>query len=109
MKTELNEILKNIRDSIESYDDQGIFSQDDLRESLKTLDCNLFYLASHRVKAYEEWLSVYFKYKDTTSNAEAEKLADKEVPELYKFRKIDSAARKISDGLRSQISSNNKE
>lgn len=105
---QLEEILSNIRASIDTY--EGMFLEDykKLSEILRILTANLFYLESHRINAYKKWHDVYFNCKETT-NAAKERIADKKVQELYMIRRTMHAAYKIVDGLRSQISIYKKE
>jgi hypothetical protein len=76
---------------------------------LRSLTTNLAQLETYRADYYDKWLDVYFKQKKGTTNAAAEKIADREVSELHKIRKIMRGGYKVCDAIRSTISIYKKE
>ena len=99
---ELNEILDNINNAVDKYNELPLFEVKELAEILRELVSNLFYLEKHRIRAYNEWHEVYFTCKQTT-NAGKEKWADNQIQDLYMIRRLMTSAYKIVEAIRSQI------
>jgi len=97
------EILKNIADGVDEYNAVDLSDLKAMSEILRKLNANLFYLTTYRVKAKQDWLSTYYNSKGKT-NAAKEREADKDVIELYQYRYIMDAAKRIVNGLPSQMS-----
>lgn len=107
MTTE-EEILSNIGEAVESYSHAPLSDYHTLSEILRLLTANLFYLEKYRTEAYARWHSVYINSSGTSNAARAQE-ADREVLELYQYRRLMTSAYKIVDALRSQISIAKKE
>jgi len=105
----LQEILSNINESVESYESLELINTNQQSEALRKLTSNLFFLEEHRVEAYENWLSTYYEMPKATSNAAKEKFCDNKVKELYMIRRIMTSGYKVADSLRSTISIYKKE
>ena len=99
----MEEILKNIDDAINDYNDLKLFNCNlQLSEILRKLNSNLFYLERHRLHYYKKWQSVYFQSKGSSDAAKTRE-SDNQVIELYQLRRLMTSAYKIVDGIRSQI------
>ena len=107
MKDEI-EILAEVARYIEMYQEMKLKLVSDQSNILRSLTTNLAQLETYRADYYDEWLDVYFKHKDL-SNAAREKLADKEVPQLHRIRKIMRGSYAVVNSIRSTISVNKKE
>ena len=104
---ELTQILQNINNCIDNYNDLPLEDYKRQSEILRDLTTNLFFLESHRVKSYEDWLRSY--YKNEGSNAAREKKADNEIKERYLIKRTMTSAYKVVDSIRSTISIYKKE
>ncbi|MCP4354351.1 MAG: hypothetical protein GY793_01720 [Proteobacteria bacterium] len=101
---ELEDILIDINRYIELYQNMKLKLVSDQTNILRSLTTNLAQLETYRADYYDLWLDVYFQQKGSVSNAAAEKIADKEVNELHKIRKIMRGGYKVCDSIRSTIS-----
>lgn len=106
--SDLDLILKNIRDAITDYELLELVDTKRQSECLRKLSCNLYYLEGERVNAYNKWLGVYYECNET-SNAAKEKRADSEVQELYLIRRVMTGGHNALQSLRSTISNYKKE
>lgn len=102
-KKQLQEILDNINDCIERYENMPLTGIREQSEVLRKLSCNLQYLEGERIKEHENWIEVYFTCKQP-SNAAREKWADNKVGELYMIRRIMTGGYKVLESIRSTIS-----
>lgn len=100
---ELGQILSDINLAIERFEVCKLSLVQDQSEILRDLSVQLHYLAAHKVKANEAWMSFYFNSKGK-SNAEKEREADFKCPELYKIRQMLSSGSKVLDSMRTSIS-----
>jgi len=103
----MNEILKEIRQAIDRYNSIPLENYKEMSEVLRTLTANLFYLEEHRYIAKKDWISVYFSQEGT--NASKERVAERDVGELYMLRHLMASAYRITDSIRSLISIYKKE
>lgn len=101
---ELQEILNNINEAVESYELLELVDTNKQSEALRKLTSNLFYLEEHRINAYNDWLTEYYEMPKGTSNAAKEKHCDNKIKELYMIRRIMTSGYKVADSLRSTIS-----
>ena len=99
----LNEILGEIDACIDRLDTLKLNLTHDRTEMLDKLSINYYHLTSHRTKFNEDWMSVYFNSK-ATSSAAKEREADMRVPELYITRHFMSSTKLVIDSLRTSIS-----
>ena len=105
----LQEILNNINEAVESYELLELVDTNKQSEALRKLTSNLFYLEEHRINAYNDWLTEYYEMPKGTSNAAKEKHCDSTIKELYMIRRIMTGGYRVCDALRSTISTNKKE
>ena len=97
------EILVNIADSVDAYNEVSLSDPKQLSEILRKISANIFYLTSYKVEARNKWHSVY-KNSEAKSNAGKTQEADGVVLELNYYRDIIKVAENISNALRSHIS-----
>jgi len=102
---ELEDILQDIQDTIEKYQNMKLKLVAEQSDYLRTLTTNLAQLEIYRADYYDEWLDVYFKNKNNgETNAASEKIADVKISELHTIRKIMRGGYKVCDAIRSTIS-----
>lgn len=102
---DLTEILTSISDNIDKLETLKLSFTQPRSEVLDSLSSDYFWLTEHRIKFNEDWMSVYFNSK-ATSSAAKEREADMRVPELYKIRHMMSSTKLVIDSLRTSISAN---
>ncbi len=105
---DLQEILSNINNSIDRYNNLPLIDYKELSEILRELTSNLFYLEGIRSDAKRDWNEIYLNSKETSVKGK-EREADMEVHELYMIRRVMTAGYRITDAIRSQISIYKKE
>lgn len=101
----MTEILDQINDANEKYENCKIGDTHTQSEILQKLSTALHSLTTHRIKAHEDWMSAYFNSKGSSAAAK-EKEADFKVPELYLLRQFMASGNKVLDSLRTSISAN---
>lgn len=99
----LNEILATIDSCTERYEVQKLHLPQDQAEIARDLSTALYWLTHHKVKAHNEWMSVYFNSKGKSDVAKT-KEADFRVPDLYLIRNFMASGNKCLEVLRSTIS-----
>ena len=97
----MDKILNEIAIIIADYQGGQWQSADNLRENLRELSCNHYYLTGFNIKAAEEWNAIVYKYDG--SDAASQRFANLHCPELRKSRKILIAVSKVLDSMRSEI------
>ena len=102
---ELTEVLGVIDACIDKLDTLKLSFTQDRSEVLDKLSINYYHLTEHRTRYHEDWMSVYFNSKGTSSAAK-EREADMKVPELYITRQFMSSTKLVIDSLRTSISAN---
>ena len=103
----MNEILNKISDIIETYESGSWQSVDNLRVLLRELSANYYYLTKFNIEFAQEHNKAIYKFKGT--DAAGNRFAELTVPELRITRKILSAADRVLNSIRSEISTINKE
>lgn len=83
----LNEVLDNLDNVLERYQNVSLFELKQLSEILRDLGCNLAYLTTLRKEYYSKFQSVKFHSKGTSEAAKT-KEAEWQVQELDEIRKI---------------------
>jgi hypothetical protein len=102
---DLDQILTEVNQAVETYETCKLSLTTEQSDILRVLSSNFHFLAEHRIKYHEAWLSVYFNSKAASVSAK-EREADMAVRELYKVRHFMASISKVMDSLRSTISSN---
>lgn len=100
---DLDTILTEVNQVIETYETCQLSLTAQQSDILRVLSSNFHYLAEHRIKYHEAWLSVYFNSRATSVSAK-EREADSSVRELYKIRHFMNSISKVIDSVRSTIS-----
>ena len=99
----LEEILQNLQDVVDRYQDVPLIETQTLSEILRDLGCNLSYLVQLRKDYYTQFQSVIFNSRGS-SNAAKVKEAEFQVPELDEIRKILRHYSELQKDIRTQIS-----
>lgn len=99
----LNEVLENLNDVVERYQNVPLIEVKSLREILRDLGCNLSYLTVLRKEYYSKFQSVVFHSKGTSQAAKI-KEAEWQVQELDEIRKILRHYSELQKDIRTQIS-----
>jgi len=106
----MEKLLNNITATILKYREDDLKLSGTLSVMLKDLTADLFLLEKYRDEAAKKYNAiVYNRIKERDSNAKAEILAKEQCPELYQLRRFMTAAYKVADALRSNISTLNRE
>lgn len=100
---EAEEILNRISEIITEYESGSFQTAEALRELLRELSANYYYLTKINVDAYNKWNGVIYNRGDE-SVASAKVKADKQVPELRMTRKIMEATDHVIWSMRSELS-----
>ena len=99
----LDEILATIDSCIERYEVQKLSFTQDQAEIARDLSTALHWLTAHKIEYKKKWMSVWFNSKGK-SEAQKEREADFQVPELYLIRNFMASGNKCLEVLRSTIS-----
>ena len=99
----LEEVLNNLNDVVERYQNVPLIETYSLSEILRDLGCNLSYLVQLRKDYYNQFQSVVFNSRGSSQSAKI-KEAEFQVPELDEIRKILRHYSELQKDLRSQIS-----
>ena len=99
----LEEVLNNLSNAVERYQNVPLIEVRELSEILRDLGCNLSYLVTLRKEYYLDFQSVVFNSKANSTSAKI-KEAEMRVPELDEVRKILQHYSELQKDLRSQIS-----
>ena len=99
--------LNRITEIIDQYNTLAIPDALTVSGLLKQLTSELFFLERHRANYYQMHNAIMFLEKGSVAAAKIK--ADFETPEIYMLRRIMNAAYKVTDSMRSTISTLNKE
>ncbi len=99
----LDEVLNNLQDVVERYQNVPLIETKSLSEILRDLGCNLSYLVQLRKEAYEDYMFKYQNSKETTHSGK-EREAQFKAPELDLIRKVLRHYSELQKDIRSQIS-----
>ena len=102
----MNEILNKIAEIIEDYNKTTISDGVKLNEQLKNLTSYLYYIEGIKSKYHQDYEEIVYNKvnNEKLSVARAVNIANVEVPEVYKLRKLTSAGYRVCDAIRSNIS-----
>lgn len=100
---DLLEVLNNLNNVVERYENVPLIETKELSEILRDLGCNISYLVQLRKEYYLKFQSVYF---NSTANTHAgkERESMQKVPELDEIRKVLRHYSELQKDIRSQIS-----
>lgn len=99
----LEEVLTNLQDVVERYQNVPLIETHVLSEILRDLGCNISYLVQLRKEYYSDFQSVVFNSKGSSATARI-KEAEFKIPELDEIRKILHHYSELQRDLRTQIS-----
>jgi hypothetical protein len=97
----MNDILKNISETIDRYESGEWLSADNLRKLLRELSADYYKLTQYNIEYAQDFNREVYKYQG--SNAAANAYAEISVPGLRVTRKILLATGKVMDSMRSEI------
>jgi|TARA_R100001163_G_C5063834_1_gene201233 lipopolysaccharide export LptBFGC system permease protein LptF len=102
----MNEVLNKIAEIIEDYNNTTISDGVKLNEQLKNLTSYLYYIEGIKSKYHQDYEEIVYNKvnNEKLSVARAVNIANVEVPEVYKLRKLTSAGYRVCDAIRSNIS-----
>lgn len=102
----MNEVLNKITEIIEDYNNTTISDGVKLNEQLKNLTSYLYYIEGIKSKYHQDYEEIVYNKvnNEKLSVARAVNIANVEVPEVYKLRKLTSAGYRVCDAIRSNIS-----
>ncbi len=98
----MNEILKSISDLIDKYESGKYLTIDALRETLRELTSNVYYLTKYKIAYKNKHNEVRYKHKGSIGAGEI--LAHEQYPELYQIRYILKASQNVIQSLIMEIS-----
>ena len=97
--------LNKITTIIDWYETAEIQHLEALNKALKSLTSQLYHLEVERALYHDKYQNVIYNLtKENVSVARAENQANIEVPEMYLLRRIMSAAYRVADSIRTNIS-----
>jgi len=101
----MNEVLNQIANIIELYNDTDVFNGKELNKQLKELTARLYYIETIRTKAHKKFeFVIHEKVKEGFSVARATNEANVEVPEMYQLRRLLESGYRVCDAMRTNIS-----
>ena len=100
----LQEALEECTNTVHTWKETPFDDINQTAELMKDMAVIIYELTRHKVKFKEQWNAKCFELREDLSNAAAEKVANKEYPELDKIRQVIRAANNVLDSLRSQVS-----
>tara|TARA_R110002020_G_scaffold158216_11_gene341339 strand:- start:1471 stop:1818 length:348 start_codon:yes stop_codon:yes gene_type:complete len=102
----MNEVLNKIAEIIEDYNNTNISDGVKLNEQLKNLTSYLYYIEGIKSKYHQDYEEIVYNKvnNEKLSVSRAVNIANVEVPEVYKLRKLTSAGYRVCDAIRSNIS-----
>ena len=101
----MNSSLDRIADIIEDYKNTDVFDGVKLNQQIKELTSRLYYIETLRTKAHQDFERVINdKVNEGFSVARATNEANKEVPEMYKLRRLLESGYRVVDAMRTNIS-----
>ena len=98
----MNEILNKISDIITRYEGGEWSTTDSLREMLRELTSNIYFLSKFNIEFHEKHNAVQYKHKGSVSSGLI--LANEQYPELRMIRKITEAANNVKSSMIMELS-----
>lgn len=99
----LEEVLENLVDIVERYQNVPLIEVHSLSNILRDLGCNLSYLVQLRKDYYNDFQSVIYNSRGSSQAAKL-KEAEFKVPQLDEIRKILRHYSELQKDIRTQIS-----
>lgn len=91
--------------NVEIYQECSIDDIDAVNEVMKNIGIALHYLTKERIEYNRKWEAVVFRENGNgLTNAAAKTIANNEVPELYKIRRIQETGTQLHKGIISHFS-----
>lgn len=98
----MEKILNKITETIESYESGKYLTTEALREHLRVLTSQVYYLTKYKIEAKNRHNEI--EYKNKKSVAFGKILAHEQVPELYQIRYILRSAQNVIQSIIMEIS-----
>ena len=95
-------ILQNINTIIQRYESGEWLSLEKLRELLRELTSNMYYLTKYNIEYHEKHNAVQYKHKGSVSSGLI--LANEQYPELRMIRKIMESANNVKSSMIMELS-----
>lgn len=103
----MDEHLERLTDAIQEYESGTYLTKESLREVLRIITSEIYFLTQHQIEAKNAYNS--FMYDWSGPVARGEIFAHQEVPELYQLRYILRSAQNVVQSIIMEISILNKE
>lgn len=103
----MDDHLDNITQIIQEYESGAYLTADSLRELLRHLTSEMYFLTAYKIEAKQKFNSVIWNREGSVAAAEVE--AQQKVPELYQLRYILKGAQNVVQSIIMEISILNKE
>lgn len=101
---EFQEILNNIDEAVIEYKSGAYLTKDRLRDLLRVISTNKYFLTKINIEAYERWTELIYTRKNGESVASAKTRADANIPELRYTRKILEASNNVIMSIQQELS-----
>lgn len=98
----MEEILKNISDTIQEYESGSWQTAENLRVLLRKLTSNIYYLTKYNIEYHEKHNEIQYKHKGSVASGLI--LANEQYPELRMLRKITEAADNVARSITMELS-----
>ena len=98
----MDKILDEISDIITRYESGEWETTDSLREMLRELTSNIYFLSKYNIEFHEKHNAVQYKHKGSVSSGLI--LANEQYPELRMIRKITEAANNVKSSMIMELS-----
>lgn len=103
----MNDILDKVTEIIQRYESGEYLTADSLRELLRELTTNVYYLTKYKIEFKNKHNEIRYRHKGSVASGEI--LAHEQCPELYQVRYIIRSAEKVEQSIIMEISILNKE
>ena len=101
---DLEEALKIFYESVEMYHKSEIDDINTINMAMKNISVALVYMTKERVEFNKKWEAIVFEKSKKMSNVAAKTIANNDVPELYKIRKVQETGQNLLKSIISHYS-----
>ena len=99
--------LDVLTDAIVKYESGAYMTKESLREVLRTITSEIYYLTKHQIEAKNAHNSFLYNWNGPVARGEI--AAHQEIPELYQLRHLIKAAQNVVTSITMEISIINRE
>lgn len=100
----MNDILNEITTIVSEYKAGQWNTKERLRELLRELSTNYYFLTKENIEAYERWNNLIYNRDVNESVVSAQRRADEKIPELRMSRKIMEATKNVILSMQQELS-----